>query len=109
MEAVAEQFVPQPVPLTGGRGEKLLRSRPPLGERGLEPPLILRRRGRWPDLLANQQPESSGRGVEIVARHRVDVARPLGARPDPAGVGQRLEMPAHRRLRQLHDAAELGH
>ena len=76
----------------------------------LQAALILRGRRRRPDLLADQQPQSRrAAGVELVARHRVEVARALGARRNPAAVGQRLQVAADRRLRELHDAAELRH
>jgi len=108
MKAIAEELVAQAIPLTGGRGEKLLRFRPPLRDRRLQAALILRRRRRRADLLAYEQPEPPGRRVKTVAAHRVETARPFGARTDPASVGQRLQVAADRRLRQLHDPAQLG-
>ena len=109
VKAIAEQIVADAIPLAGRRGEELLRLGAPLGERRLQPPLILRRGRRRSDLLAHQQPQPPRRGIEILARHRVEVAGAFGARRHPAAVGQRLEVPADRGLRQLDDAAQLGH
>ena len=82
------------------------RLRPSAGERNhLQPPLILRAGRRRPHLLADKQPQTACRRIEL--GHFVQVARPLGARGDPAAVAQRLQVPAHRRLRELHDGAQL--
>ena len=109
MHAFAEQLVPQSIPLACRRREELLRFRAPLGERCLKPSMILRGRRRGSDLFANQQPEPARSGVELVPGHRVEVARAFGARGNPTAVGQRFQMAAGRRLRELHDAAELRH
>ena len=50
----------------------------------LQAPLILGGRRRGADLLAHQLPQPPRGGVEIVARHRVEVARALGARRRPS-------------------------
>ena len=71
--------------------------------------LILSRGARRTNLLADEQPEAAGRPVHPVPAHRVEVARAFRPCGDPAGVGQRFEVPADGRLRQLHNAAKLGH
>jgi hypothetical protein len=109
VEAIAEQLVADAIPLPDRRREKLLRLRAPLGERRLKTALILRRRGARTDMFADQQPEPAGRPVQLFSRHRIQVARALGSRADPPGIGQGFQMAADRRLGQLHDAAELGH
>ena len=108
MEPVAEQFVADAIPLTGRRREEFLGSGAALAERRLQAPLILRRGGRVADLLADEGPQPPRGGLQI-ARHRVDVAGAFGPRRHPARIGQRLQMTADRRLRQLHHGAELRH
>ena len=49
------------------------------------------------------------RRVEVVERHRVEAAGAVAPRRHPAVVGQRLQVAADGRLRQLQDAAQLGH
>ena len=109
MKAIAKQFVAQPIPLTGRRGEKFLGLRSPLGDRRGKATLILQRGRRGADLLANERPQPPRGGVEIVPGRRIQVARALGAGSNPSAVGQGLQVAAHRRLRQLHDDAQLGH
>ena len=126
MEALAEQLVPQPVPLPGGGGEELPRGRAPGGERRLQAALVLGRRGRGPELLPHQLPQPAGGavharprplpGVRIGVRartrarpgHGVEVARAFGPGGHPAGVRQGLEVPADRRLGELQHTTELG-
>ena len=67
MKPIAEQLVAHAIPLAGRRREELLRLGAPLGERRLQPALVLRRRRRRSDLLAHQQPEPPRGGVELVA------------------------------------------
>ena len=64
------------------------------------------RRGR--DLLAHERPQPPCGRIQIVARHRVEPARPFRARGEPPAVAERLQVAADRGLRQLHDTAELG-
>ena len=109
MKPLAEQLVAQTIPLPRGRREEFLRLRAPLGQHGLNPALILRCRRRGPDLLANERPEPPGGRVEIIARHCVKVAGAFGARRDPSGIGECLQVAADRRLRKLHDAAQFRH
>ena len=107
VNALAEEIIAHPVPLSGRRREKFLRLRAALGKHRLHAALIVHGGGRRPDLLAHERPQPARRCIEIVARHRIHVAGAFGARRNPAAVGQCLQMAAHRRLRQLHDAAEL--
>ena len=111
VKAIAEQLVAQPIPLAGRRGEELLRLRPPLGERRLQAALILRGRGRRADLLPHEQPEAAGAPASrSVARSSCRSGScPRRARAIQPPSSQRLQVPADGRLRQLHDAAELGH
>ncbi len=109
MKTFAEHFLAHAIPVTGGRREELLRFGAALGERGLKAALILRGGRRRAGMLADERPEPARGRVEAVAHHRVKVARALGARRDPAAVGQRLEMPAHRGLGQLQHGAQLRH
>ena len=109
MKPLAEQLVAQPIPLSGRRREEFLRFRAPLGENRLDAALVLRGGRCRTDLFANERPEPPGGRIEVVARHRVEIARAFGARRNPAGVGEGLQMPADRRLRELHDAAQLRH
>ena len=109
VHAIAEQLVAQAIPLAGRGREELLRFGATVRQRHLEAALILHRRRRRAHLFADQQPQPARGGIELVARHRVEVAGALGARRDPAAVGERLQVAADRRLRQLHDGAELGH
>ena len=48
-------------------------------------------------------------GAAPVERQRVEPARPLTPRRHPAGVEQRLQMPADGGLRELNDVAKLGY
>ena len=68
----------------------------------------MRRSGRGRDLLAHDMPEALGGGIEATLHHRVEAARALAARHDPAFVAQDLEVSAHRRLRKLEHGAELS-
>ena len=74
-----------------------------------------RRRASWSapavgaDLLAQQRPQPPRRRVALVERQRVVAARAVAARRDPAGVRQRLQVPADGGLRQLQHGAELRH
>ena len=61
------------------------------------------------DLVADEEPETARAGIDRVAGHRIQTAGGFAARGDPAGTGERLEVAADRRLRQLEDAAERGH
>ena len=108
VKAIAKQLVADAIPLARRRGKELLRLRAPLGQRGLEPPLILRGRRRGTHLFADEQPEAPRRSTELVSGHRVQTAGPLRARSHPPVIGERFEMPAHGRLRQLQDSAQLG-
>ena len=109
MKAIAEQLVAHAIPLAGRRREELLRlasaarRAPPAAAADPAP-----RPATDPTCSRTSSPEPARGGVELVARHRVEVAGAFGARRDPAAVGQRLQMAADRRLRQLHDAAQLG-
>ena len=75
----------------------------------LEPPRVLIRPGRRADLVPQQGPQPPRRRVALVERQGVVPARALAARHDPVRISQRLQMPAHRGLRQLKDRAELRH
>ena len=108
VEGRTEQLLPQAVPLPGRGREELLRFRPPLGEHALQAVVILRGGTRAAHLFAHEQPQPAGRRVEAFPRHRVEPARALRTRRDPPGVGQRLEVPADRGLRQLQHGAQLG-
>ncbi|MGC4085460.1 MAG: hypothetical protein QM736_25895 [Vicinamibacterales bacterium] len=109
LKAIAEQLVAHPIPLSGGGCEELGRFRSPRCNRGLQTPLILQCGGRGAHLLAHERPEPSRCAVHRRARHRVDVARTLSTDADPTGIGQRFQMTADSRLRQLHHGTQLGH
>ena len=74
---------------------------------------LLRRRSSCPapavasDLGPDQLPQPPRRRIELGELQRVKPARAIAPRLHPAFVGERLEMPADRRLRQLQHRAEL--
>ena len=75
---------------------------------------LFSRRASWSapavsaDLLAQQRPQPPRRPAALVERQRVVAARAVAPRRHPAGVRQRLQMPADGGLRQLEHGAELG-
>jgi hypothetical protein len=107
--ARAEQLGPHLVPLRRGAREELLRPRVAVGEDALHALRVAARRGQRLRLLAHGRPQATRRAIERAQVEAVAVGRAVAARREPAGVGEDLEVPAHRRLRQLHDGAQLGH
>ena len=93
----------------GGRREELLRLRLPPCQHAFQPPCVLIGAGRDADLLAKQRPQPPRRLAQLVERQRVVAAGPVPPGRDPAGVGQRFQVPADGGLRQLEDRAQLRH
>ena len=105
---LAEHLAPQAVPLAGGRAEERLRPGLALGEDRRQALIVLRGTPHPRRLLPEQPPEATGGGVEALERHAVEPARALGPGGHPPIVGQHLQVPAHRRLRELQHRAQIG-
>src|SRR5207244_13543677 len=105
----AEQFAPHPIPLSGRRGEELLRFRLPAPEHAFQTPRVLIGPSRTRDLLAQQRPKTPRMAVALlgagalakaaVERKRVIPAGGVAARCTPVGVREGLNVAAPRRRR----------
>ena len=102
-----EQLGAQSIPAVGGGGEELLRGGAAGREHATDAAGVLARRRQRRRALAHQLPEALGVRLEAARAHAVAAARPLLAHVQPAVAGEHLEVAAHRRLRQLHDRAQL--
>jgi len=102
------KVVAQPVPAAGRAREEAL-ARLALRQSPGEPQLILRDGRPVVRLLAREGPQPAGRRIEPAEVHAIEVRRAVRAAPQPGLVGQDLQVPAHRRLRELQDLAQLGH
>jgi hypothetical protein len=108
VERLAEQVGAKLVPLTRRRGEELLRLGTPLGEHPFEAAGVLLRARGIGDLVAHDLPEALSAVVHAFAEAPVEAARAFGASGHPAAIGERLQVPADGRLRDLHHRADLG-
>lgn len=78
-------------------------------EESLEAELVLGGRRPAVDLLAGNEPEPPGGGVELVQQGPVKMGGAVAAGANPAEVGEHFQMPADGGLGQLENVAKLGH
>ncbi len=103
----AEQLAAQAIPLVGDVGEERLGVAHAALQHLLAPAQVELHGHRLREVFAHDLPEAPRALVELVDRERVAATRAVAARGDPARVGQQLEMPGDRRLRQRERVAEL--
>ena len=104
-----EQLTAEPIPLARGRRKKFLRLRPAPRQYAFQTPHVLVSARRGSDLIAQQRPEPARVRIPIAHRERVIPARPVASRRHPVGIGERLQVAAHGRLRKLQHGAEFRH
>ena len=107
-EGLPVQLLAQAIPTAGGAREEAL-VRLPLGQAPREPELVLRDRRPVVGLLARQRPQAARGRIRLANVHPIEVGGSLRPAAHPSFVGQYLEVPTDRRLRELQDVAQLGH
>ena len=108
-EGLAEQLAPQLVPVAADPPEERAAVHLARGQHLGKPGVVLLERGGGAQVLPAHPPELAHVGAERRARHAVEALRALGALGDPALLEERLQVPAHGALRQLHGARQFAH
>ena len=107
MKACPYKWARSFVPLPGRAGEEGLAVGVAVAEASLQAKLILAKGGPAFDLPACRKPEPPSRRFHLVQQHPVETGGADGSILRPSAVSQHLQVPTHRRLRQLQDLAQL--
>jgi len=106
-ELAAVELTAKAVPFCGGSGEEGLAVGAIL-EEALKTEVVLHDRGPAFGLLAGDEPQSAGGGIEFIKQGPIKVGCSLFAAADPSEVAEDFQMPADSGLGKLQDIAQFG-